>query len=385
MALPFDDRTRRATPSCASPRPSWSAGSRACSTGSRPRCSPSRWRPGPSSRRCASGAAPGPTRRRGPPGHLSLSRTPPTCADRQRPSGLTGARLSSESQRCNSSTPCGEPGTRPRRRRGRHRPVGHSGRSPTCTPTPSSRCSTARPGSSDLVAAAVADGQPALGITDHGNMYGVLDFYKACRDAGHHARSSAPRPTWPPSRATSARSAGARSTTPAATSTAGEKLYYHLTLLAETDRRLPQPAQAVVGRLPRGLLLQAPGRLGAARAPPRGPDRHHRLPRRRGAPGAARPATIEAARAKAGPPPGHLRARQPLRRAAGPRPRRAAPDQPAADRDRPPHRRPAAGHQRQPLHPPRGRRGPRRPAVRADRARSSTTPSASSSRATSTT
>ncbi len=36
----------------------------------------------------------------------------------------------------------------------------------------------------DLVAAAVADGQPALGITDHGNMYGVLDFYKACRDQG---------------------------------------------------------------------------------------------------------------------------------------------------------------------------------------------------------
>ena len=37
----------------------------------------------------------------------------------------------------------------------------------------------------DLVDAAVADGQPALGITDHGNMYGVLDFYAACRDAGH--------------------------------------------------------------------------------------------------------------------------------------------------------------------------------------------------------
>ena len=32
-----------------------------------------------------------------------------------------------------------------------------------------------------LVAAAAADGQPALGITDHGNMYGVLDFYKECR------------------------------------------------------------------------------------------------------------------------------------------------------------------------------------------------------------
>ena len=36
----------------------------------------------------------------------------------------------------------------------------------------------------DLVQAAVDDGQPALGITDHGNMYGVLDFYAACRKAG---------------------------------------------------------------------------------------------------------------------------------------------------------------------------------------------------------
>ena len=36
----------------------------------------------------------------------------------------------------------------------------------------------------DVVATAVADGQPAVGITDHGNMYGVLDFYTAARDAG---------------------------------------------------------------------------------------------------------------------------------------------------------------------------------------------------------
>jgi len=36
----------------------------------------------------------------------------------------------------------------------------------------------------ELVGAAVADGQPALGITDHGNMFGVLDFYAACRNAG---------------------------------------------------------------------------------------------------------------------------------------------------------------------------------------------------------
>jgi DNA polymerase-3 subunit alpha len=36
----------------------------------------------------------------------------------------------------------------------------------------------------DVVATAAADGQPAIGITDHGNMYGVVDFYRAARDAG---------------------------------------------------------------------------------------------------------------------------------------------------------------------------------------------------------
>lgn len=30
----------------------------------------------------------------------------------------------------------------------------------------------------ELVAKAVSDGQAALGMTDHGNMYGVLDFTK---------------------------------------------------------------------------------------------------------------------------------------------------------------------------------------------------------------
>jgi len=36
----------------------------------------------------------------------------------------------------------------------------------------------------ELVAAVAADGQPAVGITDHGNMYGVLPFYKACKAQG---------------------------------------------------------------------------------------------------------------------------------------------------------------------------------------------------------
>ena len=70
----------------------------------------------------------------------------------------------------------------------------------------------------ELVAAAVADGQPALGITDHGNMYGVLEFYKECRgrEAGHRHRGV--HGLREPQRATAAR--GGASTTPAATPTA---------------------------------------------------------------------------------------------------------------------------------------------------------------------
>src|SRR4029077_15375581 len=37
---------------------------------------------------------------------------------------------------------------------------------------------------SEVVAPAAGYGQPAVGITDHGNMYGVLPLYEAARDAG---------------------------------------------------------------------------------------------------------------------------------------------------------------------------------------------------------
>src|ERR1700728_2708789 len=86
----------------------------------------------------------------------------------------------------------------------------------------------------DLVAAAVADGQPALGITDHGNMYGVLDFYKACRAAGVN-----------PVIGTEAYMAGeSRLERPVRRGKiddtggdvdGGQKLYYHLTVLAENN------------------------------------------------------------------------------------------------------------------------------------------------------
>jgi len=87
----------------------------------------------------------------------------------------------------------------------------------------------------ELVAKAVQDGQPALGITDHGNMYGVLDFYKECRKQGvkpiigteaYMAYES--RHERPARRGRVDDSGG--------DTEGGRKLYYHLTLLAESDK-----------------------------------------------------------------------------------------------------------------------------------------------------
>ncbi|MGA0263667.1 MAG: DNA polymerase III subunit alpha [Ilumatobacteraceae bacterium] len=86
----------------------------------------------------------------------------------------------------------------------------------------------------ELVAKAVADGQPALGMTDHGNMYGVLDFYRECRDQGikpiigtEAYMASESRFERPPRRGRLDDSGGDVE--------GGGKLYYHLTLLAEND------------------------------------------------------------------------------------------------------------------------------------------------------
>ena len=86
----------------------------------------------------------------------------------------------------------------------------------------------------ELVAKAVADGQPALGITDHGNMYGVIEFYKECRRQGikpilgteaymahdHRSERIARR---------------GRFDDNGGSGDGGKKLYYHLTLLAENN------------------------------------------------------------------------------------------------------------------------------------------------------
>ena len=86
----------------------------------------------------------------------------------------------------------------------------------------------------EVVGAAVADGQPAIGITDHGNMYGILDFYRECRAQGvkpilgteaymaHDSRHERP-------------ARRGRVDDSGGDADGGQKLYYHLTLLAESN------------------------------------------------------------------------------------------------------------------------------------------------------
>ncbi|MHB8669861.1 MAG: DNA polymerase III subunit alpha [Acidimicrobiales bacterium] len=86
----------------------------------------------------------------------------------------------------------------------------------------------------EVIAAAAADGQPAIGITDHGNMYGVLDFYQAARDQGVVPIIGTEAYMAAESRHERPRRRGRLDDT-GGEGEAGEKLYYHLTLLAEND------------------------------------------------------------------------------------------------------------------------------------------------------
>ena len=288
-------------------------------------------------------------------------------------------RLWSERHACNSSTACGRPSPGARRR-GRWR--WQHGRSPTCTPTPSSRCSTGPPGSTDLVAGGRRPtGSRRSAITDHGNMYGVLDFYKACRAAGHQ----------PDHRH---RGLHGRRVPPRAAGAAGQGRRHRRRRRGRREALLPPDAAGRDDRRATANLLKlsSAAYLEGYYYKPRVDwellERHHDgLIATTGCLGgvvlqALLAGDVRGGRAAGRPAAGHLRARQPLRRAAGPRPRRAAADQPAADRDRPPLGAPLLATNDSHYTPPRGRRRPRRPAVRADRGDASTTRSASSSTAT---
>ncbi len=86
----------------------------------------------------------------------------------------------------------------------------------------------------EMVLAAKADGQRAIGITDHGNLYGVIDFYETCRKhditpilglEAYMAASS--RFDRPPRRGKIDDTGGETE--------GGQKLYHHLTLLATSN------------------------------------------------------------------------------------------------------------------------------------------------------
>ena len=121
----------------------------------------------------------------------------------------------------------------------------------------------------EVVEAAAADGQPPIAITDHGVMYGVVDFYRRRRRPASN-RSSASRPTW--SRVRASIGPGQQRTSTDAHDAPGHK-----------PGGLSQPDEAVLARLSRGLLLQAAdGQSNCSRPALRGDRRHLRMSRRPG-------------------------------------------------------------------------------------------------------
>ncbi|MEI2699288.1 MAG: DNA polymerase III subunit alpha [Microthrixaceae bacterium] len=85
----------------------------------------------------------------------------------------------------------------------------------------------------DVVTSAVKDGQPAMGITDHGNMYGVLDFYKACRNQGVKPIIGSELYMAHEARDERLQLRGARMDDSGGDAEGGKKPYYHLTTLVE--------------------------------------------------------------------------------------------------------------------------------------------------------
>lgn len=87
----------------------------------------------------------------------------------------------------------------------------------------------------DIARKAAADGMPAVGCTDHGNLYGILAFYKACKKHGvglvpgteFYMVDDRFARTTPKKQAAQDDEGGE--------SESGGKMYYHLTALAETN------------------------------------------------------------------------------------------------------------------------------------------------------
>ena len=202
----------------------------------------------------------------------------------------------------------------------------------------------------DVVAAAAADGQPAIGITDHGNMYGVLPFYKAARAAGIKPIVGIEAYMAHDDRFERLSLRGGRVDDTGGEAEGGKKPYYHLTLLAENNVGYKNLIQLSSRAFMEGYYRKPKVDWDLL-------DEHHDgVIATTGCLGGHVLQSLlrgdeEGCAEEGRSPPGHLRAGQSVRRAPGPRHRRSAPHEPATARDRPTDRRTDPRDQRQPLHP----------------------------------
>ncbi len=209
----------------------------------------------------------------------------------------------------------------------------------------------------ELLDEAVAQGMPAIAVTDHGNMFGAYDFWQQAvrarhqadhRDRGLHHAGGRTAPTRPGA-------LGRRRRHQLGRRRRRWRVHAHDPARGD-DGRDAQPLPAVLARLHRGLLLQAAHGPGTPVPVCEGRHRDHRLRGRRGADAAPARAVRGGARGRRGVP-GHLREGQLLRRDHGPRHRDRAPHPVGAHPAREGARDPAPRDERPPLHPrPRCRR-----------------------------
>ena len=115
-------------------------------------------------------------------------------------------------------------------------------------------------------------GMPAVAMTDHGNLFGAIEFYQEAAKAGIKPIIGCEMYMAP---GQALREAGRHRP--------GSRLPFHPP--GPGRDRLPQPRQARLHRPPRRHVLQAAHRQGSARPIQRRPHRHERLPQGRDQPG----------------------------------------------------------------------------------------------------
>ena len=104
----------------------------------------------------------------------------------------------------------------------------------------------------DLVKKVKGAGMNAVAITDHGNLYGALEFYNECRS--HEVNPIIGYEAYVAPKDRRDRNA-----------TRMKEASFHLTLAGNEPDGVSEPGAHVDGRLPRRFLLQAADRQGAAR------------------------------------------------------------------------------------------------------------------------